>query len=391
VPGSYIHAIVTTVDKKGTEVRFDHYSARLLPADIEWTGYRSPRDLLTVGDLVYVRINKLPKSSFAEPDASVTLEQEPKVEGALLALDNLSGDIKAMVGGWDFERSQFNRATQALRQVGSSFKPYVYSAAIEEGASPDDTILDAPASFPSASGVYRPHNYDGHYAGVITLRQALAQSRNIPALKLASRVGIPKVIDYARRFGITSSLPPYLPLALGSAEISLLEQTAGYTVFPDDGVRVAPRYIRKVTDAQGNVLEENDTGVSQVVSQRTARLMTSMLRQVVQQGTATSARKLNHSLAGKTGTTNDYTDAWFVGFSPSITCGVWVGFDEKKSLGDKETGSAAALPIWIDFMRVALQGRDDERFEEPATEPRAPVARVSISAVSHGSEASPEN
>jgi penicillin-binding protein 1A len=390
--GSYIHAIVTTVDKKAAEVRFDRYTARLLPADIAWTGYHSPRDLLSVGDLVYIRIDKLPakaKAGSAQADAGVTLEQEPRVEGALLALDNLTGDIKAMVGGWDFEHSQFNRATQALRQVGSSFKPYVYSAAIEEGASPDDTVLDAPVAFPTSSGTYRPHNYDGRYAGVITLRQALAQSRNIPALKVASRVGISKVIEYARRFGITSSLPAYLPLALGAAEVSLLEQTAGYTVFPNDGVRVAPRYIRKVTDSQGNVLEENFTDVSQVVSSRTARLMTSILRQVVQQGTATAARKLSHPVAGKTGTTNDYTDAWFVGFSPSITCGVWVGFDEKKSLGARETGSSAALPIWIDFMRVALEGRDGESFVEPATEPRPPVARVTVSAASRGSAASP--
>ncbi len=254
------------MDKKAAEVRFDRYTARLLPADIAWTGYHSPRDLLSVwrsgvyphqqasGQELWER-----QAVSAQADASITLEQEPKVEGALLALDNLTGDIKAMVGGWDFEHSQFNRATQALRQVGSSFKPYVYSAAIEEGASPDDTVLDAPVSFPTPSGVYRPHNYDGRYAGVITLRQALAQSRNIPALKVASRVGIPKVIDYARRFGITSTCRAYLPLALGSAEISVLEQTAGYTIFPNDGVRVAPRYIRKVTDAQGNVLEENYT------------------------------------------------------------------------------------------------------------------------------------
>jgi penicillin-binding protein 1A len=238
--------------------------------------------------------------------------------------------------------------------------------------------------------MYRPHNYDG-YAGVITLRQALAQSRNIPALKLDSHIGIPRVIEYARRFGITSDLPPYLPLAIGSADISVLEQTAAYTAFPNDGFRVVPRYIRKVTDARGNTLQENPTGLTEVISLRTARLMTSILNQVVQHGTATAARTLHHAIAGKTGTTNDYTDAWFVGFSPSTTCGVWVGFDEKKSLGPRETGSAAALPIWMDFMQVALQGRDNEEFAGPADEPRAPVAHVSLSSVSRAKEAAPAN
>ncbi|MGE0405612.1 MAG: penicillin-binding protein 1A [Candidatus Korobacteraceae bacterium] len=377
--GGYVHAVVTDVGKNSATVRFDRYHAELLPADIAWTGVRSPRALLKVGDVIYVRIRSLP---LVKKEADVSLEQEPRAQSALLALDNLTGDIKAMVGGWDFEQSRFNRATQALRQVGSSFKPYVYAAALEEGASPEDTILDAPVAFPTTTGVYRPRNYDGRYAGTVTLRHALAQSRNIPALKLADRVGIAKVIDYARRFGITSKLPAYLPLALGSAEVTLLEQTSAYTTFPNDGVRVAPRYILKVTDAHGNVLEENYSGISQAISPRTARQMTSILRQVVQQGTATAARKLNHPLGGKTGTTNDYTDAWFVGFSPSITCGVWVGFDEKRSLGTQETGGHAALPIWIDFMRVALKGREGEAFVEPAAEPRAPVARMTVSRAS---------
>jgi len=288
------------------------------------------------------------------------------VQGALLALDNSTGDVKAMVGGRDFEQSKFNRAVQAERQVGSSFKPYIYTAAIDQGLTPDDTVLDAPVTFNTSSGPYTPHNYDGKFEGVITFRHALAESRNIPALKVTERVGgIKTVIEYARKFGITSPMPAYLPVALGAADITLAEQTAAFTTFPNDGVRVTPRYIRKVTDYDGRVLEENYPEVKDVVSARTARIMTGMLREVVLHGTGYAASKLKHPLGGKTGTTNDFTDAWFVGFSPSLTCGVWVGFDEKKTLGNKETGAAAALPIWIDFMRVALQGRESEDFPAP--------------------------
>jgi penicillin-binding protein 1A len=317
---------------------------------------------------VYVKVDELNGRQ-----SRVSLEQESGVQGALLALDNSSGDIKAMVGGRDFEQSKFNRATQALRQVGSSFKPYIYTAAIDQGMTPDDTVLDAPISFPSGQGLYTPHNYDGKFEGVITFRHALAESRNIPALKVTERVGgIRTVIDYARKFGITSPMPAYLPVALGAADITLYEQTAAFTTFPNDGVRVTPRYIRKVTDYDGRILEENYPEVKDVVSPRTARIMVSMLREVVLHGTGFQASKLNHPLGGKTGTTNDFTDAWFVGFSPSLTCGVWVGFDEKKTLGNKETGAAAALPIWIDFMRVGLQGRESEDFAAPP--PTAPSA-----------------
>ena len=184
--------------------------------------------------------------------AQVSLEQDSGAQGALVAIDNATGEIKAMVGGRDFNLSKFNRATQALRQVGSSFKPYVYTAAIDRGATPDDTILDAPVTFPNASGPpYEPHNYDEKFEGTITLRRALAQSRNIPALKLADSLGIKTVIDYAHRFGITSNIPPYLPVALGAVEVTPIEQTSAFSVFPNDGVHITPRYITKVTDYEG--------------------------------------------------------------------------------------------------------------------------------------------
>jgi len=267
-----------------------------------------------------------------------------------------------MVGGRDFNRSKFDRATQALRQVGSSFNPYVYTAAVERGATPDDTILDAPTTFQTVSGPYTPHNYDGKFEGTITLRRALAQSRNIPALKLAERVGIKTVIEYAHKLGVSSNIPAYLPVALGSAEITPLEQTSAFSVFPNDGLRIAPRYISKVTDYEGRILEEDYSDAKDAISSHTARIMTSMLHEVVLHGTAAAAAKMPFPLAGKTGTTNDFTDAWFVGFSPNLTCGVWIGYDEKKSLGEKETGARAALPIWMQFMTAALSGKDAGSF-----------------------------
>ncbi|HVP53467.1 MAG TPA: PBP1A family penicillin-binding protein [Candidatus Eisenbacteria bacterium] len=371
-PGSYVHALVTSVSPQYATLKFGAYGAELGPAEVKWTRYTSPQQFLTRGDLVYVKILELNGTQ-----SRVSLEPESGVQGALLALDNSTGDVKAMVGGRSFEESKFNRATQALRQVGSSFKPYIYTAAIDEGMTPDDTVLDAPVSFPGGpSGPYTPHNYDGKYEGVITFRRALAHSRNIPALKVTERVGgIKTVIEYARKFGITSPMPAYLPVALGAADITLWEQTAAFTTFPNDGVRVAPRMIRKVEDYDGRVLEEDYPEVKDVVSARTARIMVSMLREVVLHGTGAAAAKLNHPLGGKTGTTNDFTDAWFVGFSPSITCGVWVGYDEKKTLGNKETGAMAALPIWMDFMRVALQGRESEDFAAPPPPPPNAVAQ----------------
>jgi penicillin-binding protein 1A len=247
---------------------------------------------------------------------------------------------------------------QSERQTGSSFKPYVYTAAVEDGAKPTDMIVDGPVSF----GSYTPHNYENDYKGSMTLVNAFAESRNIPALKLAARVGIHNVIDVTHRFGVTSNIPPYLPIAIGAVEITLEEQVASYAVFPNDGIRVAPRLVRKVSNADGITLWEEAPTVTEVISQETARTMMIFLRAVTAHGTGAEASKLNHPLGGKTGTTSDYTDAWFLGFSPSVTCGVWVGYDSRESLGDKETGAKAALPIWMTVMKQAIVGKDDEQF-----------------------------
>jgi penicillin-binding protein 1A len=354
----YVHALVTSAGPGIATLKFGRYTAALGQSDVAWTKHKLA-DILKSGDVCYVKIVSLG----ANGAAKVGLEQDSGAQAALIAIDNATGGIKAMVGGRDFNTSKFDRATQALRQVGSSFKPYVYTTVIDGGASPDDTILDEPVSFDTPSGPYTPHNYDEKFEGIITLRRALAQSRNIPALKLANKVGIKSVIDYAERFGVTSKLPPYLPVALGSAEITLLEQASAYSVFPNDGVRVSPRYITRVTDYEGRVLEEDFPEVKDVISERTARIMTSMLREVVLHGTGIAAAKLPFPVAGKTGTTNDFTDAWFVGFTPTMTCGVWVGFDEKKSLGAKETGAHAGLPIWANFMTVAMNGKDVGDFQ----------------------------
>jgi penicillin-binding protein 1A len=364
----YVHALVTSAGVGIATLKFGRYAAALGQADVAWTQGKM-QDLLRPGDICYVRILALNPNGAAR----VSLEQDSGAQGALMAIDNGTGGIKAMVGGRDFSESKFDRATQALRQVGSSFKPYVYTTVIDRGGSPNDTILDEPVTFETASGPYSPHNYDEKFEGIITLRRALAQSRNIPALKLASKVGIKSVIEYAERFGITAKLPPYLPVALGSAEISLIEQTSAYSVFPNDGVRVTPRYITKVTDYEGRVLEEDYPDVKDVISARTARIMTGMLREVVLHGTGVAAAKMPFPVAGKTGTTNDFTDAWFVGFSPTMTCGVWLGFDEKKTLGAKETGAHAALPIWMNFMSAAMAGKDPGQFQPP---PDVPVTVV---------------
>jgi penicillin-binding protein 1A len=360
-PGDYVHAVVTSATPLAIRARVDADEVVLQPEDWKWTGQRYGDAVAKPGDVIYVHLGDAMEGSARR----ATLEQDSGAQGSLLAMDNTTGDVLAMVGGRDYALSQFNRATQAERQTGSSFKPYVYTAAIEDGAKPDDIIVDGPVSF----GSYTPHNYENDYKGAMTLTNAFAESRNIPALKLAARVGIHKVIDVAHRFGVTSNIPAYLPVALGAVEITLEEQVASYSVFPNDGIRVTPRLIRKVSNADGIVLWEEPPAVKEVIDQSTARTMMGLLRAVVQHGTGAAAAQLNHPLGGKTGTTSDYTDAWFLGFSPSVTLGVWVGYDSNQSLGEKETGAKAALPIWMTVMKAAIAGKDNEKFlgDQPDT------------------------
>jgi penicillin-binding protein 1A len=357
-PGDYVHAVVTRVLPLEIRAHVGAGEITLTPEDWTWTGQRFADALVKPGDIVYVHLTGATQDAAGKTQFKATLEQDSGAQASLLAIDNTTGDVLAMVGGRDYSLSQFNRATQAERQVGSGFKPYVYTAAIEAGAKPTDIIVDGPVSF----GSYTPHNYENDYKGAMTLTNAFAESRNIPALKLADRVGIDKVIEVAHRFGVSSTIPAYLPIAIGAVEITLQEQVAAYSVFPNDGLRVTPRLIRKVQNADGITLWEQPPAVNEVITQKTARTMMTLLEAVTQHGTGAAAAQLKHPFGGKTGTTSDYTDAWFLGFSPSVTCGVWVGFDSRESLGKKETGAKAALPIWMDVMRVAIAGKDDEKF-----------------------------
>jgi penicillin-binding protein 1A len=350
--GSYVTGLVQSVDDKGAVIKIGAYRAILSPADFAWTGRKKASELLKTGDLAQFFVQEVRDSTLR-----VDLEQQCGPQGAMVAIDNSTGEIKALVGGYSFEDSKFNRATQAVRQVGSSFKIYVYADAIEKGASPFDTIVDTPFTVLSGGKPYSPRNYDERFEGTITLRRALAGSRNVPAVKLAEKIGINSVVDMAHRFGITTPLPPYLPLALGAADMQLLEHVSAFTVFPNDGIRIDPHMIRRVTSYDGALLEEAHPEVHDVLSPDVARTMTAMLEEVIQFGTGVQAKALGRPAGGKTGTTQDYTDAWFIGFTPQLTSGVWIGFDDKQiSLGKKETGARAALPVWLEFMQSALAG-----------------------------------
>src|SRR5438105_3821337 len=359
-----VAAVVTDVDTSAIRLRAGDYHVAIDKKGFAWT-HKTPPQLLRRGDLVEAKLLTIDGVSHA---ASGTIEQPPLVEGAVLALDNRTGQIRIMTGGFSFDRSKFNRATQAFRQVGSAFKPFVYTTAIDRGYTPTTILQDVPVSFTAGPGqpLYSPQNYDHKFEGPITLRHALEESRNVPAVRVMDQLGPKQVISYARRFGLTSPLPPYLPVALGAAEATLLEMTSAYSVFPNQGVRMTPYAVLKVTDREGNVLEENRPEPKDAIRADTAFVMTNLLRGVVQRGTAGKASALNWPLGGKPGTTADYTDAWFIGFDPDMTLGVWVGYDQKKPLGSGMTGAEAALPIWMNIFRAWIADRKDPpQFQAP--------------------------
>ena len=362
-PGDVVPAVVVTAPKTGpARLRIGSLNADIEKAGYTWTRRASAADLFKPGDLVDVMITKLDPATGA---ATVTLEQSPLAEGAMLVIDNHTGQIKAMVGGWSFGRSKFNRAVQAYRQLGSTFKPIVYTAAIDRGYTPSSIIVDSPVSYNAGNGqTYSPHNYDHKFLGPVTLRYALEESRNIPAIKVLDSVGPKNVLDYAKRFGFEEDFPPYLPIALGAGDATLLDITSAYTTFPNQGVRMKPFDVLSVKDRNGNLLEENRAEPSDVIRADTAFVMTNMLRGVLSaRGTGARAASMASQwpLAGKTGTVDENTDAWFVGFDPDITVGVWLGFDDKrKSLGGAEQGAFAALPIWMEFMKNYIDQRPDK-------------------------------
>jgi penicillin-binding protein 1A len=371
--GDVVPAIVTSAEATNIRLKAGVLTVTIDRKGYAWTGKANATQLVSRGDLVETRLATV---DAATNEATGTLEQAPNVEGAFLAIDNRTGQIRAMSGGFSFERSKFNRATQAYRQVGSAFKPIVFTAAIDRGYTPTSILMDTPTSFAGAAGspAYTPMNYDRRFEGPVTLRHALEDSRNIPAVRLMEQIGPAQVIGYARRLGLESPLPPYLAVALGAAEATLVEMTSAFSVFPNQGVRMRPYPVLKVLDREGNVLEENRPEPKEAIRADTAFVLTNILRGVVQRGTATRAASLNWPIGGKTGTTDDYTDAWFIGFDPDITIGVWVGLDQKKPIGHNQTGSEAALPIWIDIMKAWI----GDRTEPPAFEPPGNIVFVSV-------------
>jgi penicillin-binding protein 1A len=373
--GDIVPAVISAVTAAGTaRVRLGAQEIELPKAGFAWTR-KTAKELFTVGDLIEVEVRTV---TDGQP-ATIFLEQQPRAEAALLALDNRTGHVLAMVGGYSFARSKFNRATQAKRQVGSLFKPIVYTTALDRGFTPISVFIDEPVAYNAGAGQppYSPQNYDRKFEGPVTLRRALEQSRNIPAVKAMAEAGPDYVVDTAKRFGFVGNYQPYLSLALGAAEATLVEMTSAYSAFPNQGVRMTPRMVTSIADREGNILEEHRTEPHEALRADAAFVMTNLLRGVVLNGTAASARKLDWPLAGKTGTVDDNTDAWFVGFDPNITVGVWVGHDAKRPLGGNETGATAALPIWIDFMQAYIERRGD-RTKPPTFEPPGNIVFVTL-------------
>jgi penicillin-binding protein 1A len=376
--GDIVPAVVMSFPKApagSARIRIGSTEVDLPRTAFAWTRKTNAADLFAVGDIIEVAVGSVDKGPYTQ----LTLEQAPVVEGALVAVDNRTGQIRAMVGGFDFARSKFNRATQARRQVGSLFKPVLYAAAIDKGFTAESVFIDEPVSYVAGPNQppYRPLNYDRKFEGPVTLRHALEDSRNIPAVKALEAVGAELVVGYAKRLGLTGEYPPYLSLALGSAESTLVEMTSAYSAFANQGVRMTPYAVRSVSDREGTVIEENRPEPREALRADTAFLMAYLLEGVVQRGTAFAAKALEWPVAGKTGTMDEFTDAWFVGFDPNVSVGVWVGYDEKKPLGSGETGAQAALPIWMDFMRVFIDKRAD-RTRPPTFEPPGNIVFVTL-------------
>jgi penicillin-binding protein 1A len=353
--GEVLEGVITRVGRDGLTVMAVGIQGKILTEDLQWARRPASKplgEIFKTGDVIEVKVKKP-----GNPIAQFALEQNPQVEGGLLSLDPRTGAIVAMVGGYDFRRSEYNRTVLSRRQPGSAFKPIIYATAINQGLSPGTPIVDSGVVYNENDPdmVWRPENYDQKFYGQITLRDALAHSRNAATVRLLEKIGVAPVIDLAKQVGVTSPLAHDLSLALGSSGVTLQELTAAYGTFLNQGMRLEPYMIESVLDAGGKILEAHTPEPTQVLSKETAYLITNMMEDVIQRGTAQAARGMGRPLAGKTGTTNDFTDAWFIGGAPNLVTGVWVGFDEIRPLGEKETGAHAALPIWMSYMKTALQ------------------------------------
>jgi len=349
-PAGVYDAIVLSVSRGEAAVRVKNAVGLMASKDIGWTKARGLDAILKRGDVIQVKVASFDPEA---KEARVSLDQKPLRNGAMVVIDPQTGQVKALVGGYSFRDSQFNRAVQAPRQTGSAIKPLLYTAALEHGFTPATVIKDEPATFIDRwnNEPWSPKNYDRQYKGAITVRTGLEQSRNVVTATLLDNISPQVGVDYCRRFGITSPVYPYLSLSLGTFEITLLEMVSAFSTFPDKGVRFRPYFITRIEDKDGNVLEEARVESEEVVSPQTAYMMTYLMRGIVESegGTAGAASVLGWPLAGKTGTTDRYSDAWFIGFSPDLCAGVWVGHDLPIPLGERQTGAAAALPIWMDF------------------------------------------
>ena len=371
--------LVTKVTRKSAAILVGNtYKGTIAFEDMKWAERRlkdvkdvgtaviqkevTPRHILKVGDIVEV----LPKKGNLESGIFV-LEQTPLVEGSLLALDPRTGAVQAMAGGYDFTRSQFNRAVAARRQPGSAFKPLIYATALQQGLTPASLILDAPVVYldEEFDRVWKPENYEKRFYGTITLREALRHSRNAATVRLLEQIGVPEVVAVANNLGIRSPLSQDLSLALGSSSVTLQEITSAYGVFSNQGMWLRPYQITLVKDVKGEILEQHLFEPRQAMTQENAYLTTNMLMDVIQSGTGRRAKRIGRPLAGKTGTTNGYNDAWFVGYAPNLATGVWVGFDSVRTLGRLESGAHAALPIWTEFMGQALRNLPVMTFRIP--------------------------
>src|SRR2546426_896955 len=361
--GRYLMGLVMKVDSARNEatVRFGKYTTTVTAADMGWS-HRQPRDEFKPGYLAEFAIKEVDQK---DRHLKVELSQVPAVQGAMMTLNAKTGEMVTMVGGYDFYTNKFNNATQAYRQTGSCFKPFVYTAAVEWGMTPDTTVSGAPISI----GPWQPHNYDGSPGcSDMPLKTALAQSMNIPAVHVFQTVGIQTGAQMVRRFGIKVPMAPYLPSALGATEVPLDQMVSAYSAFPNKGVRVEPHMIRRVLDRDGAVLEEWEKTTYKVFSQYVALTMVSMMRGVIQGGTGSAAQVLGVPLAGKTGTVNDHTDVWFMGYTPTYVTGVWMGYPgRKKPPGNEMTGAVGALPFFIEYMKDFLKDKPKEDF------PKAPA------------------
>lgn len=375
-PGEIVHGVVTKVGKDHFIVQIGNKSGRLAFEDMAWAQRQligrdptkdfkillTPKQVLKPGDVIEVGVKKVEKDQ-----VHLRLEQTPVVEGAMVALDPKTGAVRAMVGGYDFSRSEFNRVVMAYRQPGSAFKPVIYAAALAQGLGPASVVLDAPVVYEDEQEekIWKPENYGRKFHGLVTLREALTHSHNLATVRLLDQVGIKNVVEFAKQVGVTSPLAPDLSLALGSSSVSLLELTSVYGVFANQGLRVAPYVLTAVKSKDGQVLEEAQVQPEQVVSKETAYLITNMMEDVVQRGTGQLAKSLDRPIAGKTGTSNEFTNAWFIGMTPNLAVGTWVGFDDRRPLGETESGAHAALPIWVAFMKQALKQVPVVPFEIP--------------------------